>query len=83
MWAGDQKLMIDLEWPYESRDPGPYFPMKMVTWCPQFGGSLFSYDTGTNANGPGEPLILFPIWMVRGDIMGLIMGGGTIGRMIG
>ena len=57
MRVGDQKLMIDLEWPYESRDPGPYFPMKMVTRCPQFGGSLFSYDTGTNANGPGEPFV--------------------------
>ena len=32
---------------YENRDPGPHFSMKMETRGPQFGGSLFSYDTGT------------------------------------
>ena len=31
---------------YEIRDPGPHFSMKMGTRGPQFGGSLFSYDTG-------------------------------------
>ena len=32
---------------YENRDPDPHFSMKMGTRGPQFGGSLFSYDTGT------------------------------------
>ena len=32
--------------PNENRDPGPHFSMRMGTWGPQFGGSLFSYDTG-------------------------------------
>ena len=31
---------------YENRDPGPHFSMKMGTRGPQFGESLFSYDTG-------------------------------------
>ena len=32
---------------YENRDLGPHFSMKVGTQGPQFGGSLFSYDTSS------------------------------------
>ena len=32
---------------YEIGDGGPRFHMKLGTWGPHFGGSPFSYDTGT------------------------------------
>ena len=52
---------------YEKRDPGPHFSMKMGTWGPHFGGSLFSYDTGT------EPPNLNPLIFLRA----LYIGGGA------
>ena len=41
---------------YENRDPGPHFSMKMGTRGPHFGGSLFSYDTGSYSGYP-EPYL--------------------------
>ena len=43
---------------YENRDLGPHFSMKMGTRGPQFGGSLFSYDTCHGWKWSSKPILV-------------------------
>ena len=71
------EILTALKYYYESRDPGPYFPMKMVTRSPVWGIPIFiryrhQWSGGTINFVPDMD-----------GLRGLIMGRGTIGRMTG